>query len=350
MAFRERLEGLLSGADPMGNLGLGLLAASGPSAMPQSLGQVLASGMQFASERQRAAMQNDALREQMAEQKRRADASQQLTGLLGGAEPVDQQQLLGLLSAANPDAFTQAASTGLLGQMFPDQQGLESPIGKLLNDRTLIARNGSPAALQAVDAAIERELGGADLGKVLQVRDDVTSNSKAFLEAQAGYQKVQAAATADTPAGDMSLIFGFMKVLDPGSIVKEGEFATVENSAGIPERIRGVYNRILRGERLTPEQRQDFSSQAHSQFVPLVEQQQRLVRDAQSFAERNRLPFSDIVPEFVMPLLPEPISPPTNRGVGATTGGLLHDVQRDLRGLFGPKTPPLPAGFTLDRP
>jgi len=34
-----------------------------------------------------------------------------------------------------------------------------------------------------------------------------------------------------------------MKILDPGSVVREGEFATAQNSAGIPERIRAKYNR-----------------------------------------------------------------------------------------------------------
>ena len=58
----------------------------------------------------------------------------------------------------------------------------------------------------------------------------------------------------------ISLIFGFMKMLDPGSVVREGEFATAQNAASIPDRIRNAYNRALEGTRLNPQQREMFKS------------------------------------------------------------------------------------------
>src|SRR5690554_572352 len=88
-SFSDRLEGLLSGASPIGNLGLGLLAASGPSAQPRSFGQVLAQGSQFASERQRAAMETQAMRDALAQQKRQQEAQAQLAGLLSGTSAVN---------------------------------------------------------------------------------------------------------------------------------------------------------------------------------------------------------------------------------------------------------------------
>jgi hypothetical protein len=196
---------------------------------------------------------------------------------------------------------------------------------------------------------LQAETGGDKdmLGDVLRVRNDVTRNSADFLAAQTGYNKVTAAARTDSPAGDMSLIFGFMKVLDPGSIVKEGEFATVQNSAGVPEQIRGVWNRLLRGERLTPEQRQDFAHQAREQYMPLIESQQRLVRDAQAFAERNSLPFRDIVPEYVMPLVPTEVERPQPSARGSV--GLWPQIQQDVSELLR-GAPALPPGFTLDPP
>ena len=69
---------------------------------------------------------------------------------------------------------------------------------------------------------------------------------------------VKRAATSKTGAADMALIFGFMKTLDPGSTVREGEFANAENSGGIDARISNVYNSIVQGKRLTPKQRQEF--------------------------------------------------------------------------------------------
>lgn len=57
---------------------------------------------------------------------------------------------------------------------------------------------------------------------------------------------------------DLALIFSFMKVLDPGSVVREGEFANAQNTGGIPDRIRNAYNNALRGTRLNDTQRNEF--------------------------------------------------------------------------------------------
>jgi len=70
------------------------------------------------------------------------------------------------------------------------------------------------------------------------------------------------ASSEDTAVGDLSLIFGYMKMLDPGSVVREGEFATAQNAAGIPDRIINVYNKVVTGERLTSDQRKSFVAQA----------------------------------------------------------------------------------------
>lgn len=76
------------------------------------------------------------------------------------------------------------------------------------------------------------------------------------------FANVQAAAKNPSAAGDLSMIFAYMKILDPNSVVREQEFANAQNAAGVPERIRNVYNRIMSGERLSPEQRNDFINQA----------------------------------------------------------------------------------------
>ena len=83
-------------------------------------------------------------------------------------------------------------------------------------------------------------------------------------DVDAAYRKVEGA--PESAAGDMSLIFGYMKLLDPGSTVREGEFATAEQAAGVPTRILNAYNRVVSGERLSPEQRNDFKGTAKSAF------------------------------------------------------------------------------------
>ena len=63
---------------------------------------------------------------------------------------------------------------------------------------------------------------------------------------------------------DLSVIFSFMKMLDPGSVVREGEFANAANSQGWSDRARALYNRIARGERLAAPAREEFERSARA--------------------------------------------------------------------------------------
>ena len=85
-----------------------------------------------------------------------------------------------------------------------------------------------------------------------------------FIKVQDSYRKVESA--DDTAAGDLSLIFSYMKMLDPGSVVREGEFANAQNATGVPGKIRNAYNRTINGKRLNPTQRKEFKSQSKRLF------------------------------------------------------------------------------------
>ena len=77
------------------------------------------------------------------------------------------------------------------------------------------------------------------------------------------FDTISAAAENPSAAGDLSLIFAYMKVLDPTSTVREGEFANAQNAGGIPTKIRNLFNNWTVGERLEPQQRLDFVTQAN---------------------------------------------------------------------------------------
>ncbi len=107
--------GLLN--SPLMNLGVGLMAASGPSTTPIGFGQALQHGMQYASEREKAKYTNDFLRQQIQktsasrtafeELMRELDASGDASGLsaeqrswlrrTGGADPESALSTLGTL-------------------------------------------------------------------------------------------------------------------------------------------------------------------------------------------------------------------------------------------------------------
>ena len=95
---------------------------------------------------------------------------------------------------------------------------------------------------------------------VNSLRSRYDTFSKDLVKVDASARKI--ATASDNAQGDMSLIFGFMKLLDPGSTVREGEFANAEVTEGIPGRILNVRNKLLSGERLNTDQRQAFKDEA----------------------------------------------------------------------------------------
>lgn len=96
------------------------------------------------------------------------------------------------------------------------------------------------------------------------VRKEFLGQAKPYIEVGQAYKKVAEAGKNPSAAGDIAMIFGFMKILDPGSVVREGEFATAQNAAGIPDRVRAQYNAAINGQRLTDVQRTDFLNQANN--------------------------------------------------------------------------------------
>ena len=95
-----------------------------------------------------------------------------------------------------------------------------------------------------------------------KLRTAFIKGSGDFVKVRDAYGRIRASATDPSPAGDLALIFNYMKVLDPGSTVREGEFATAANSASIPDRLIAQYNKVVNGERLAPAQRTDFVGRA----------------------------------------------------------------------------------------
>lgn len=100
------------------------------------------------------------------------------------------------------------------------------------------------------------------------------TNENDFLEVTNSYNKL--AGAPNTSAGDVSLIFAYMKMLDPGSVVREGEFATAEQTAGIPDRIRNQYNKALKGKRLGDEQRQEFINAGYAVYQTYAQKQAQI--------------------------------------------------------------------------
>jgi len=155
--------------------------------------------------------------------------------------------------------------------------------------------------------------GGEELAE--KFRKDFEGKSKRFLLLRENFDKVQAAANNVSPAGDVSLIFGFMKMIDPGSVVRESEFATAANTGSIPERVWAQFNRARRGQRLTATQRADFLGQAKNLYQSQEPAQRRLQERFNKLADAYEVPRNRVV---VMDLVDQKITDDNNQTNEAT--------------------------------
>ena len=78
------------------------------------------------------------------------------------------------------------------------------------------------------------------------------------------FNNLLAAANEDSAAGDVAFIFEFMRMVDPNSVVKEGEFQLAEDASPLMLKLDKLFNKAKTGERLLPSQRDEFLSTAAS--------------------------------------------------------------------------------------
>lgn len=110
---------------------------------------------------------------------------------------------------------------------------------------------------------------------------------KNFKDIEQSYQKMVEISKKPSAAGDISMIFSYMRMLDPTSTVREGEFATAQQAGGIPDRIVNTYNKLVNGERLSPDQRRDFINQAEN-----------IYKSQQSLASRIESDYIKMAPSY----------------------------------------------------
>ena len=200
-----------------------------------------------------------------------------------GREDLIESALDGFIARGQTNQARQLfQSTGISEQLTPTIQ--QNYLNKFRehDERANKFANDLNSKIGAIEAVINRkltaseklEISGFKIGQknktnfnnTNKLRQEFTKNSKDFLKIQNSYANVLSASEDGTGGSDLSLIFSFMKILDPGSVVRETEFANAQNATGVPSRIRNLFNRIAEGSRLNPVQRRDFVNQAKKLF------------------------------------------------------------------------------------
>jgi hypothetical protein len=287
-----------------------LLQAGGPSRTPVSFGQALGQGiqgglggLQQAQQFQQMEQMNQFRAAQAEEMKRKAAAQAQQQEAMERLKADPRFAGLGDLLQVHPEAA--------IKQAFPTPAGADSPFAKInpkdftpesvrkfsmtKNPADLVAASPDKTATESDLARLTRErdafpadhpnraLWDAKIKKVTEqgpaieiknlppdrkfewedkLRSDYKTDVKAYREVEDAHRIIKGALQNPTPANDMAAATKFMKLLDPGSVVRESELQMAMQASGVLDRMANYHNLLLRGQKLTPQQREDFAAAA----------------------------------------------------------------------------------------
>jgi len=138
-----------------------------------------------------------------------------------------------------------------------------------------------------------KKTGGADPAKIFEqeekLRKEFQARTKVYGELGTTFSNINASAKAKTGPGDIALITGFMKMLDPGSVVRETEFATARDTAGLYERLLNTSQKLQSGQLFT------LDSKQRQEYVDLAQQ---YLKAAQKKADQDRKDLSAVVTNY----------------------------------------------------
>jgi hypothetical protein len=240
-------------------------------------------------------------------------------------------------AAADAAKATADAQKAQIDAKFAEQITLADLKKKAADLGLTNAQTGSALAqtkklgIESQKAALELEAlkstGGMDPTKTFEqeekLRKEYQGRTKVYGELGTTFNNIQSSAGAKTGPGDIALITGFMKMLDPGSVVRETEFATARDTAGLYTRLENSLKKAESGQFLQPNQRQEFVNLA-KQYYESAQKKAEEDKKALGVVVKNyRLNAENVFGPEQAPQAPLPTS--------ATIGG---------------KTYPRPASFT----
>jgi len=130
---------------------------------------------------------------------------------------------------------------------------------------------------------------------------DYTDGTKSFSEVRSAYGRVKAAHTSLLTGGkgisDVALINGFMRMIDPGGVVRPSDIENIMMAKGVPERIAVRLQNWQQGDVLSPEARAELVGTAELLYANAEADAVVLMADLQ----KRALLYPEVRPEAIGP-------------------------------------------------
>jgi hypothetical protein len=266
-----------------------------------------------------------------AERRTEAEAPFKLSQAIAVADKAIADATTALATATN--APEKAAAESLLARAQADKASIEAKYAEQVQKDAILkraadlgltnAQRGSALAqtnklgIESKKAALELEAlkatGGVDPTKTFEqeekLRKEYQNRTKVYGELRSTFANIESSAKADSGPGDIALITSFMKMLDPGSVVRETEFATARDTAGLYSRLENALQKAQNGKFLNETQRKEYVDLA-KQYLEASQKKAGEEKTALGVVVKNYKLNRDNVfgPETAPPSTPSPNS------------------------------------------
>ena len=134
-----------------------------------------------------------------------------------------------------------------------------------------------------------------------KLRDDFSSlpEVKAWNVIQPTLVAARQAAKDTTGGSDLNLVYAMGKIMDPNSVVREGELQMAGNTGSLGQKVQGYYKSVANGGRLPPNVKQDLLNQIESRSKAQENLYNNTKKKYTEIAKRNQLNPEDLFVEGI---------------------------------------------------
>ncbi|MGO4135125.1 hypothetical protein ACEQ6A_11255 [Rhizobium brockwellii] len=149
---------------------------------------------------------------------------------------------------------------------------------------------------------------------------------KSYQQALPSYSSMVDTAKTDSKASDLNLVYGLGKIMDPNSVVREGEMVMVNNTSSLPDWLQGAINSVNGGSRLEPATRMAILNEARSRMTAYRGALDNDMSQYRGIIGRRGMNEADVLPTLGNIAEVPNLSPPPAADVGAAPEGIPADV------------------------
>jgi len=191
------------------------------------------------------------------------DTNKYFGGLTEAVDPLTQKPILLAMTetGAVPSGYSPRPKDGKAvpvmenGRPKTVQVPNTNDVKILMSDGTLMSGGSIPTPTSP-----EKPMSGYQKIKLEgDLRDDYRKDSANFVEISRQAKIIESSLNDDSAAATLASATAFMKMLDPGSVVRESELAMAMKTNGALDRMGNYINVIQSGQVLTKQQKADFA-------------------------------------------------------------------------------------------